>query len=292
MFKFILLIFTFILSFFTFTVFKGQSIDFKWEKDSINGKMVDKIAMSVPFTIENKTYRFQFDLGANMTLIYDKCFENTELIKNKKTDQPMEAAGHQVFTIDNQNFSVGKLKVENYKLHGLLNFDQEEACGVVGADLFQNKYLIIDFPNKKATVSEKLRSSRKIDFVDIKIINNKPIIPLKIDGKVYHFQYDNGASIFPIVSYKKNFQNLIDSSKVIENFNIRNFNNPLIVKAIETDKQIIIGRSSFSTKEFWFTDDDYFSLEQQQIDGIIGNVFFLDKTIVIDFKNKKFGIII
>ena len=283
---------TVIMSLFTSEIFKAQSIDFKWERDSINGKLVDKIAMSVPFTIENKTYRFQFDLGANMTLIYDKCFEKTEFIKNKKTDKPMEAAGHQVFTVDNQNFSVGKLKIENYKLHGLLNFEQEEACGVVGADLFQNKYLIIDFPNKKAIVSEKLKTNKKIDFVDIRIINNKPILPLEIDGKVYQFQYDNGASIFPIVSYKKNFQNLIESSEIIENFNIRNFNNPLIVRAIKTNKEIIIGKSSFNTKEFWFTDEDYFSFEQQEIDGIIGNVFFLDKTIVIDFKNKKFGIII
>ncbi len=288
--KRLLLLITIVIGF--FTSLKAQNIDFKWEKDSINGKLVDKIAMSVPFTIENKTYRFQFDLGANMTLIYDKCFEKTEFIKNKKTDKPMEAAGHQVFTIDNQNFSVGKLKVENYKLHGLLNFEQEEACGVVGADLFQNKYLIIDFPNKKAIVTDKLKTTKKIDFVDIKIINNKPILPLEIDGKVYHFQYDNGASVFPIVSYKKNFQNLIESSEIIENFNIRNFNNPLIVKAIKTNKEIIIGKSSFNTKEFWFTDEDYFSFEQQGIDGIIGNVFFLDKTIVIDFKNKKFGIII
>jgi len=290
--KRLLFLMTVIISLFTSEIFKGQSIDFKWERDSINGKLVDKIAMSVPFTIENKTYRFQFDLGANMTLIYDKCFEKTEFIKDKKTDQPMEAAGHRVFTIDNQNFSVGGLKVENHKLHGLLNFEQEEACGVIGADLFQNKYLIIDFPNKKAIISEKLKTTKKIDFVDIKIINNKPILPLKIDNKVYQFQYDNGASIFPIVSYKKNFQNLIESSEIIENFNIRNFNNPLIVKAIKTNKEIIIGKSSFSTKEFWFTDEDYFSFEQQGIDGIIGNVFFLDKTIVIDFKNKKFGIII
>ncbi len=290
--KRLLFLMTVIISLFTLETFKGQSINFKWERDSINGKMVEKIAMSVPFTIENKTYRFQFDLGANMTLIYDKCFETTEFIKNKKMDKPMEAAGHQVFTVDNQNFSVGKLKVENYKLHGLWNFEQEEACGVVGADLFQNKYLIIDFPNKKAIVTDKLKMTKKIDFVDIKIINNKPILPLEIDGKVYHFQYDNGASIFPIVSYKKNFQNLIESSEIIENFNIRNFNNPLIVKAIKTNKEINIGKSSFNTKEFWFTDEDYFSFEQQGIDGIIGNVFFLDKTIVIDFKNKKFAIII
>ncbi|WP_326983302.1 hypothetical protein VUJ46_01770 [Chryseobacterium sp. MYb264] len=268
----------------------GQSFHFKWEKDSINGKLIEKIAMSVPFTIEKKTYLFQFDLGANTTLIYDRCFQSSEFIKHKKTDGKMEAAGHSVFTVEDQNFSIGKFHVKNYKLHGLLNFDQEEVCGVLGADVFQNKYLIIDFPNRKAMVSEELKSAGEIDFVDMKIINNKPVIPVKIDGKLYHFQYDNGASIFPVVSYRKNFQTLIDTSVMKESFNIRNFNNPLIVKAIEAHKKIIIGKSVFTTKELWFTDDDYFSLEQQGIDGIIGNVFFLDKTIVIDFKNKKFGI--
>lgn len=275
------------------TNIQAQKIDFKWEKDSINGKLIDKIAMSVPFTIENKTYRFQFDLGANITMIYDKCFEKTEFIKSKKIDYSSEAAGNTIFTIDNQKFNVGKLKIQNYKLYGLLNFDQGEVCGVVGADLFQNKYLIIDFPSNKAFVSEKLKNkiAKKIDFIDMKIINNKPVIPITIDNKVYHFQYDNGASIFPIVTYKKNFQKLIDHSKIIENFNIKNFNNPLIVKAIETDMKIGMGKSTFTTEEFWFTDEDTFSFEEQGIDGIIGNVFFLDKTIVIDFKNKKFGII-
>lgn len=286
----------FLLSFFLFTLpidTKAQNIDFKWEKDSINGKLIDKIAMSVPFNIENKIYRFQFDLGANITMIYDKCFEKTEFIKKKQIDYSNEAAGHTVFTIEDQSFNIGKLKVKNYKLHGLLNFDQDEACGVVGADLFQNKFLIIDFPNNKAVVSDKLKSkiASNTDFIDIKIINNKPVIPIKIDNKIYHFQYDTGASIFPIVTYKKNFQTLIDNSKIIENFNIKNFNNPVIVKAIETNKAIKIGNSTFKTNEFWFTDEDIFSFQQYGIDGIIGNVFFLDKTIVIDFKNKKFGIL-
>jgi len=43
----------------------GQQIGFKWEKDSLNGKLIDKIAMSATFTIENKTYPFHFDLGAD-----------------------------------------------------------------------------------------------------------------------------------------------------------------------------------------------------------------------------------
>ena len=286
-----------IILYILFNFFSGniqaQNIDFKWEKDSINGKLFDKIAMSVPFTIENKTYRFQFDLGSNMTLIYDKCFENTKIIKNKKIDYSIETSGNKMFAIDNQKFSVGSLKIRDYKLHGLLNFDQENVCGIVGADLFQDKYLIIDFPNRKAYVTKNLKDkiADKTDFVNMKIINNRPVIPIKIDNKVYHFQYDNGASIFPIVTYKKNFLDLIDSSKIIENFNIKNLNNPLIVKAIETNKEINIGKSTFKTAEFWFTDNDVFFLEKQGIDGIIGNVFFLDKTIILDFKHKKFGIV-
>lgn len=282
-----------VLFFFLSISVQAQRIDFKWEKDSINGKLIDKIAMSVPFTIEQTTYRFQFDLGANVTLIYDKCFEQTEFIKSKKTDYSSEAGGHTIFTIDHQNFTVGNLKIQDYNLHGLLNFDQGAVCGVVGADLFQNKYLIIDFPNNTAFVSEKLerKLAKRTEFVDMKIVNNKPVVPLAIDGTLYHFQYDNGASIFPIVTYKKNFEDLIDGSKITESFNISNFNNPLLVKAIATDKELTIGTSTFNTQTFWFTEEDFFSLEQQGIDGIIGNVFFLDKTIVLDFKNKKFGIV-
>lgn len=80
---------------------QSQTIAFNWEKDSINGKLIDKIAMSVPFTIENQTYRFQFDLGANTTLIYDKCFEKTELIKSKEIRPNDFAAGHSMFVVKN-----------------------------------------------------------------------------------------------------------------------------------------------------------------------------------------------
>ncbi|MCA6066611.1 hypothetical protein JI747_005435 [Chryseobacterium sp. RG1] len=271
----------------------AQKIDFKWEKDSLNGKLIEKIAMSVPFKIENKEYRFQFDLGANTTLIYDKCFENAQFIKDRKIDKNSEAAGHQIFSIENQNIKIGEFEKSNYKLMGLLNFEQDEVCGVVGADIFQDKILIIDFPKNQILVTDQLSKKQieKTVFVDINIINNKPIIPLNIDEITYHFQYDSGASIFPIFTYRKNFEKLISGSKAGDSLNIKNFNNPLIVKSVEIDKQIFIGKNKFKTKELWYSDNDLFGFENDKIDGIIGNVFFLDKKIVIDFKNRKFGIL-
>lgn len=273
-------------------VVNAQTMHFKWEKDSIGNKLIDNIAMSVPFTIENKTYPFQFDLGANYTMIYDKCFENTKFLKAKKMDPNTEAAGHKTFFIENQSFNIEEYIIKDYKLHGILNFERGEVCGVVGADIFQNKYVVIDFPNNKITVSNELdkKLKSKADFVNIEVKNHKPVLPLKIDGKIYHFQYDSGASIFSMVSYKQNFADLINQSKYKEELNLRNFNNPLVVKAVETEKKIQIGNKKFNIQEFWYTDEDYFSLKHDGIDGIIGNVFFMDKVIIIDFINKKFGI--
>lgn len=270
-----------------------QKINFKWEKDSLNGKLIEKIAMSVPFQIENKEYRFQFDLGANMTLIYDKCFETTQFIKNRKIDNNSDAAGHKVFYVENQNIKVGKFQKNNYNLFGLLNFDQGEVCGVVGADIFKDKILTIDFPKKQIIVSNRIskKDEKTTNFVDIQVINNKPVIPIKIDDKLYHFQYDSGASIFPIFTYKQNFEKLINSSKTKDSMNIKNFNNPLIVKSIETSKPIFIEKNKFNIEDFWYSDNDLFGLQNDKIDGIMGNVFFLNKKIIIDFKNKKFGII-
>ena len=287
------LLFTSIVFIIFFTKIQSQKIDFKWEKDSINGKLIDKIAMSVPFTIENQSYRFQLDLGADITLIYDKCFEKTELIKSKKIIPNDLVAGHTKFVVKNQNLKIDNFEIKNYDLHGLLNLEQGEVCGVVGSDIFKDKYVTINFSKKKIEVSDKLKSKfiKQIQFVDAKYINNKLHVPITIDDKTYYFLYDSGASIFPMITYKENMKQIIDNREIVENFNLKNFNNPLILRAVDINKNIQLGNNNFMVKQLWFTDEDYFGFKQQNIDGIIGNDFFYDKIIVLDFKNKKFGIV-
>lgn len=272
---------------------QSQTIAFNWEKDSINGKLIDKIAMSVPFTIENQTYRFQFDLGANTTLIYDKCFEKTELIKSKEIRPNDFAAGHSMFVVKNQNLKIDNFEIKNYDLQGLLNFEQGEVCGVVGSDIFKDKYVTINFSKKEIEVSDKLKRKllKQIQFVDAKYINNKLHVPITIDDKTYYFLYDSGASIFPMITYKENMKQIIENREIVENFNLKNFNNPLILRAVDINKNIQLGNNNFMVKQLWFTDEDYFGFKQQDIDGIIGNDFFYDKIIVLDFKNKRFGIV-
>ena len=116
-------------------------------------------------------------------------------------------------------------------------------------------------------------------------------VPITIDDKTYYFLYDSGASIFPMITYKENMKQIIDNREIVENFNLKNFNNPLILRAVDINKNIQLGNNNFMVKQLWFTDEDYFGFKQQNIDGIIGNDFFYDKIIVLDFKNKKFGIV-
>ncbi len=51
-------------------------IRFKWEGDSIGNKYYKKLAMFIPFKLENVPYKFtsQLDLGAPVTMIYGNAF--------------------------------------------------------------------------------------------------------------------------------------------------------------------------------------------------------------------------
>ena len=50
--------------------------------------------------------------------------------------------------------------------------------------------------------------------------------------------------------------------------------------------------NAYTDFKVYFARDNYFDKmwEQLRCDGIIGNAFFFDKTICIDFKTKRFGI--
>jgi hypothetical protein len=51
---------------------KPDWIPFNWEGDSVSGKYFDKLAITIPVTLNNlpNKFKMQFDLGATVTVIY------------------------------------------------------------------------------------------------------------------------------------------------------------------------------------------------------------------------------
>ena len=278
---------------------------FEWTNDTLNGKYFERTSMQIPCKIDGlaNNFTFQFDLGANSTGVYENTFssfykQNPEL--ENKVKFPLNSRLQFWWSwknLENMNLYFGDYIATNkaayiYKNHGkkIENINPEDTIhlGTVGVDIFKDRVLIIDYPNRQFAVCENVPKNYQSNFVDIEITKKgKVLLPMTIHGKKYRIMFDNGSSIFPIITLAKNISNYstsadIDTIKVSSWGQMHDVTGKLIKDTFELAGQKFNNVKVYSNHTGLGTD--------QSTDGMTGNALFWDRTIVIDFKNKKFGV--
>ena len=215
------------------TVFgqKSEWINFDWHGETIFGKYFDKVAISIPLTIDDLPYKFcgQFDMGATQTLIYGKSFKNymTPEIYSKldSLSELYYLNGNKGNFLRNINLKLNNKNYPNTKIAYIYNYGDEipidstktetqKLIGTIAPDLFQNKYLVIDFPNQKMRTYEKLpRKYQKADFVDIIVRKGRIKIPLEINNKIEYVMFDTGNCLGDLLLDKNSINITSDSNE-------------------------------------------------------------------------------
>jgi len=290
-------------------------INFEWVADSIGNRYFDKLAITIPFSIEGIPHKFksQFDLGATSTMVYGNAIR-PYLYKYPNVSEKLDTInkGYRL-----QSKKVGAFKNINFKLDTVLFKNQElvhfdgfgevltkdsvetktiKHIGTIGVDIFQDKYLIIDFPNQKIAILDSLNAHyiKRTTFVDIKLDNGRVKVPVNINGNVKYFMFDTGSSRFPLSVTKENIKLISSSNSAIDTMLTSTWGEYYNVYGYKIDSDISIGDFKIEAQNLNVYDSkkefkQFY--EQEGIMGLMGNTFFLDKKIIIDFKNKKFGII-
>jgi hypothetical protein len=282
---------------------------FYWVGANINGKKFDKAAMFVPINIDNlKEGAFaQFDLGSNTSILYQKNLTSIPEFNQLKLDSLPDGNtddGKKVFVIRSANISIGKIHLGKREIYGFYNYGDEikidekirvdeKSIGTIGSDIVQNKVLIIDFRNETLSITDSLTSvaQSEFNFTDCKLVNNRIIVPIDINGQTMYFLYDTGASLFPMGTTKSIWKE-ISNDKIIDTLNITNFGNPVKMFGSNSKIKVKLADEYLSNFTVYYEDENYFDkiFKQIECDGIIGNSFFLNKKICIDYKTKRFGI--
>jgi len=99
--------------------------------------------------------------------------------------------------------------------------------------------------------------------------------------------FDNGSSIFPIITLEKNIANYstsadIDTIKISSWGKMHDVTGKLIKDTFELAGQKFSNVKVYANHSGLGID--------HKTDGMAGNALFWNKTIIIDFKNKKFGV--
>ncbi len=280
---------------------------FYWSPAEISGRHFDKAAMYLPISLDtvSELHYSQFDLGSDWTILYQNNFKSITAYNYLKFDSLSDSNPERpLFMIKDVDLNIGKINFGKRNVLGLYNYGEpiirkknapvsENSIGTIGADIFQNKIVVINFPNQTISVLDTTNSALEnyFSFEKCKIENKRIMVPIILNGKTHFFMYDTGSSLFPMMTSFSNWKE-ITNQKINDTLSVANFGNPLIMFGSNASKEINIGRNTLADFVVYYAKDNNFDkmFEQLKCDGIIGNAFFFNNTICIDFKTKRFGI--
>ena len=289
---------------------KIQWIPFNWIGDSISGKYFDKLAMTIPVTLDNLPNRMnmQLDLGAFETVIYGNSIKPylekySELNNKIDTTLKFRMQSQTNYKFKNValklgNVSFGIRNIGHFKNFGdnipndSINTSTEKNIGTIGPDLFENKILIIDYPNNRLAVATELpKQFSKVQFRQYKIKDGRIKIPITIKGKDEDVMFDTGSSLFALITTKEK-ANEISSDPITDSLKISSWGEYYMVYAQAIKSNIIFGQKLLNKANVYFDNrkqnSDFY--KEEKIWGITGNAYFLDNIVIIDYKNKRFGV--
>jgi hypothetical protein len=284
---------------------------FEWYSGEVAGKKYDKMAMLIPVKVNDKDANFvmQFDLGSNYTIIYGKTLNNyysndkinSFLIKESKFN--MNGDGNN-YSTKNLNLFFGNVKFDstiysqNYGdsiSSDSLYSKSEKVLGTIGADVFKNKILLIDYPNKKMCVLDNIDKYllRKTEFVEAKNKDGRIHIPVTINNSIFWFLFDTGSSLFPISASKDVYNKLAGNAIPTDTIITNSWDEKVKFYGAPIKEKVFLGKKLLKSSLVYFNENKRLNdfNKTEKIDGVTGNAFFTSNTIVIDFKNNRFGIL-
>lgn len=286
-------------------------IPFKWTGDTISGKYFDKSSMVIPVKIDNipNLFNMQFDLGAVRTVIYgnpiqpylDAYPDLKSKIDPSKTFL-IQGENNPMFknmTLHTGTSSFSGIEVGYYKNFGstiskeAMMSGTEKHIGTIGPDLFQNKILIIDYPKNRIGICEVLpKQYQSATFLPFKSNDGRPKIPLTINDKTRYVMFDTGSSLFTLATTKKDALE-ISGPAIADSLKVSSWGTMLTYYGVKTKKPIKFGNKVLNGSLVYYDEKETFQnfYKFAEIWGLTGNIFFLNNTVIIDYKNNVFGVL-
>lgn len=291
---------------------KIKWFDYYWSGDSANPK--DAMMLNSKIDTINFNFRWQFDTGSPRTFVYGNVWNSfvTAFPNLRK----------QFFIVDTLksdgfiNLKNGGIVISGNKLPkniiGFLpdygnvidkkiildNLGASTTLGTIGIDLFRQGVLVIDFKKNKIGYSDRLSEqfyNNKLNTLDFTLYQNRIILPVKTGKKVFYFFYDSGASLFPLKTTSA-FSAITDWVTYTDTLhNITTWGKSYDVPGGSIKKSVYLGNLKLSDPKIYVHPDPelYHTkiFKEAGTYGLIGNAYFEDKIIVIDFTKMKFTIL-
>lgn len=291
---------------------KVKWYDFHWDGDS----NIPKDAMILDSKIDSVdfNFRWQFDTGSPRTFVYGNVwdsFTNTFPFLKRRFFIIDTLKNDGFINLRNAGILVSGRKLPK-NIIGYLpdygsvfskdvileNLGSSSMIGTIGIDLFREGVLIIDFRNNKIGYADRLSDEfyrKKYNTIDFSLYRNRIVLPLRIGKDIRHFFYDSGASLFPLKT-SSSFSELHAKVRYTDTLrNITTWGKSYDVPGGVIKDRVFLGNLELPKPKIYVHPDPqlYHTNIFKEADtyGLIGNAYFDNRAIVIDFTKMKFTIL-
>lgn len=279
------------------------SISFQWQGDSLHGAWEPYAALLLPVAIPNCPEQFymQFDLGAPYSLFYKNKLMAIQA-RYPLAMLPTDTAA----TLKDISFKVGKMPVlakeivvrqfDSSKIDWT-NREKKEIIGTIGADLIENKVVLIDYVQQKLLIGAALpsRITEKFTLSNFVFAGRSVLLPAMIRGEQTLLYFDTGSSAFELLADKRTSEMLALPNTAPLQYKVKSWDRVLTANTFLTSDSVDIGFQRLPICRVTYIEDASTSqIEQMKkmgIGGMVGNKLFLNSLLFLDTKNKKFGVL-
>ncbi len=279
-----------------------HEMELKWQGDSVNNNWEPHSALLIPVKLANcpKQFYMQFDLGSPITLFYSN---KIKTIKSKYPQivQLNDSATHLI----NLNFEVGNKKIIAQKIFvkkfGKPEIDWQnknsiDIIGTIGVDFIENKVAIIDYPGQKLLITNSIPASLapQLSLGDFMFVRSSILLPAVIKGKKTMLYFDTGSSAYELLTNKETVTTLAEPNPVRVQYQVKSWDRILTAYTFSTRDSVEIAFTKMPLNKATYIEGASNSQIEQMMKmgmgGMTGNKLFLRYILVLDTKNKKFGL--
>ena len=259
---------------------EAQAVSFQWEASDTNPYR----ALLLPVQLDgfSKTYYLQFDFGAPNSVLYKPfvtSLDSLHLKEGRNTFNSIDLGGLQ---LQRQGFYL--------KEYGSGLLDQEiPIIGTLGADILEKRIVELNFQTAQCSFVNEVdeKAWEKLNFNKRKLLFNA-----HLDKRELKLLYDSGTSGYQWITNKKNWEELRVSGAEVKEEKGNSWGNTLQVYTTQAKGKVAMGRNQIDLQEVTYVAG--YSTTQELLmrfsgmQGMIGNKFFLGKTLVLDVKNERY----
>ncbi|MDB5203716.1 MAG: hypothetical protein JWQ27_3125 [Ferruginibacter sp.] len=276
------------------------NIRFRWATETQASGEEPHAAILFPVTLpgSSKTFYMQFDTGSPYSMFYKNSLDDIRK-KYPRVNLSVDSSGKLInyrFKLQHTEMLAKEMIIRAGEGQAIKKGKNElNIIGTIGTDLIDNKICIIDYPGRKVTVANEMPTKySQTATTGFMYANRSMLFPAMIRGKKTILFFDSGSSAYELLTDKKTSLSLSVKDTVHTQAASRSWDRVLTAHSYATADSITIAGTSIPLLHATYIEGASTSQVEQMmkmgIGGMTGNKLFIHSILVVDTKNKTFGL--